>query len=208
VIEIARGFSEERKEAIRTLLIKEGKRLFGKYGLKKTNIVQLTEAAGISPAAFYKFFESKEQLYFLIFEEEALKTQALILKKIMNSISESMYSNIYDALITISNLYKEDPFMEQVFLGNDLSQLLPAISKDEIDAHVLTGYKNFTPAFKDLQKEGKIVSVEPRILITVMQLFYLLNEQRSSFDSGVFDQAMNLLAGWIASGFTNVVKEN
>jgi AcrR family transcriptional regulator len=201
-IAIARGFSASQKETIRNQLIKEGRRLFGKYGLKKTNIAQLAEAAGISPAAFYKFFGSKEELYFLIFEEEAANMQALMLDQIRNPESQSVTSNFQNALISVSKLYQENPLMEQLFLAHDLNQLLLTIPQSNIDAHVVTGYKNLAPAFESLQQEGKVISEDPKVLITVMQLYFLLNEQRSNFDGALFDRAMKLLAGWIAQGFT------
>ena len=202
-IVIARGFTESRKEAIRNQLVREGKRLFGKYGLKKTNIAQLTEAAGISPAAFYKFFASKEELYFFIFEKEAMNIQNLILEQI-RSPSESIADNFRNAFATMMSLYKEDPFLEQLFQGSDLNQLMLSVSEADISGHVATGYRNFTPAFESLQQEGKVIPVDPKVLITVMQLFFLLNDQRSHFDSDLFDRAMGLLADWIAGGLTRM----
>ncbi|MBB6734239.1 TetR/AcrR family transcriptional regulator [Cohnella zeiphila] len=184
-------------------MIREGKRLFGKYGLKKTNIAQLTEAAGISPAAFYKFFASKEELYFFIFEKEALNMQNLILEQVRDPDSDSTETSFRNAFATMMNLYKEEPFLERLFLGSDLNQLMLSIAEADINAHVRSGYRNFTPAFESLQKEGKVIPADPEVLITIMQLFFLLNDQRSHFDPGLFDQAMNLLARWIARGLTS-----
>ncbi|WP_169507494.1 TetR/AcrR family transcriptional regulator [Paenibacillus harenae] len=200
---IARGFTEDKKEAIRMLLIKEGKRLFGKFGLKKTSIAQLTEAAGISPAAFYKFFESKEELYFFIFEHEALDFQKKLLAQLNSAESQSMTMTFQNMFISIMDQYKHDPFMEQLFRGDDFNQVLLTVSKQDIDKHVLLGYKHFSPVIENLQKEGKLISTNPKVLITIMQIIFLVNEHRKNFDSELFDKAMKLMAGWIAQGFTH-----
>ena len=200
---MARGFTEEKKEAVRMLLLKEGKRLFGKFGLKKTRIAQLTESSGISPAAFYKFFGSKEELYFFVFEQEALAFQQALLEQINNAESQSMTDTFQYMFMSIINQYKHDPFMEQLFRGDDFHQVLLSISKNDIDEHVGMGYQQFSPVFERLQMEEKLIAANPKLLITIMQIFFLANEHRRNFDSDLFDQAMNMMAVWIAKGFTN-----
>jgi AcrR family transcriptional regulator len=199
---MARGFTMQEKEMIRFKLITEGKRLFGKYGLQKTNIAQLTRKAGISPATFYKFFDSKEELYFYIFEEEMHNTQSMLLEKVMTHDEASGSSAIQNMLMTGIELSKKDPFLEQLFSGHNLSQMLQTRSKDEIEAHILNDYKQFAPVIEHLQKSGKVISVDPKVLTIIIQLFFLLQEHRSKFDSEIFDQAMQLLANWISQGIT------
>ena len=63
-------FTGKEKEIIRKTLITKGRELFSKYGLKKTSITELTNSAGIAQGTFYNFFESKEELYFEILEQE------------------------------------------------------------------------------------------------------------------------------------------
>lgn len=202
---MARGFTMQEKEVIRLKLITEGKKLFGKYGLQKTNIAQLTKAANISPATFYKFFDSKEELYFHIFEEEMYNVQSMLLEKVMNHDKKSGTSAIQSMLMTGMELSKTDPFLEQLFSGHSLNQMLQARSKDEIDAHISNDYEQFAPVIGHLQKKGKVISVDPKILTIIIQLFFLLQEHRGKFDTELFDQAMQLLANWISQGF---IKEN
>ena len=63
-----KGFTEHEKELIRKRLLKEGYKQFSAYGLKKTNIEELAEAAKISKGAFYLFYESKEALFMDVVE--------------------------------------------------------------------------------------------------------------------------------------------
>ena len=58
------AFSAEENAAFRETLLREARRCAVTLGLRKTSVEQLTEAAGISKAQFYKYFETNEQLLF------------------------------------------------------------------------------------------------------------------------------------------------
>ena len=64
-----RAFSEQEKELIRKRLLEQGHRQFSAYGLRKTNIEELAEAAGISKGAFYLFYASKEAIFMDVVEQ-------------------------------------------------------------------------------------------------------------------------------------------
>src|SRR5690606_22507054 len=68
--DVPKKFSEQEKERIRAKLLEAGLSLFGRLGLQKTSVEQLTRAAGISQGAFYLFYASKEELMFEIMELE------------------------------------------------------------------------------------------------------------------------------------------
>src|SRR5215208_3064924 len=77
-----KGFSDREKELIRTNLLEKGKIYFGTYGLKKTNVEDLTSAVGISKGAFYLFYNSKEELFFELLEQFEAQFRDIILKDI------------------------------------------------------------------------------------------------------------------------------
>ena len=63
------AFSAEENVAIRETLLREARRCAVTLGLRKTSVEQLTEAAGISKGLFYKYFASKELLFFEVLED-------------------------------------------------------------------------------------------------------------------------------------------
>ena len=63
------AFSEAENERIRTNLISEARRFALTVGMRKTAVEELTDAVGISKGSFYKFFDSKELLFFTVLEE-------------------------------------------------------------------------------------------------------------------------------------------
>ena len=54
---------------IRKDLLDEALRCAVTIGMRKTSVEQLTEAVGIAKGSFYKFYESKELLFFAVLED-------------------------------------------------------------------------------------------------------------------------------------------
>jgi AcrR family transcriptional regulator len=74
-----KGFTLQENELIRKRLLEQGYKQFSIYGLKKTNVEELAEAAGISKGAFYNFYASKEALFMDVIElaEERFRKELL-----------------------------------------------------------------------------------------------------------------------------------
>lgn len=66
---MASAFSPTERETIDKLLVQAARHYAATIGIRKTTLEQLTQQAGISKSAFYKFYESKEHLFFRILEE-------------------------------------------------------------------------------------------------------------------------------------------
>lgn len=60
----------EPRARIREALIESGRERFARYGLRKTTIADLTEPVGIATGTFYRFFDSKEALFWTVLEGE------------------------------------------------------------------------------------------------------------------------------------------
>ncbi|MFA1822629.1 TetR/AcrR family transcriptional regulator [Virgibacillus oceani] len=200
---MVRGFTEEEKESIRALLMEEGKQLFARFGLKKTSIAELTKAAGISPSAFYNFFQSKEELYAAIFEEEENKLQESLMGKISQSDQDDFQKTLQSILMIGKEALTTNPFIVQLVLKGDITHLMRKLPKERIETHMLRDYDQFFPMLEHFQGEGKVIAKDRKVLVTVMQLFFLLHVHRKDFDPEVFDQATDLLAQWIARGMTS-----
>ena len=72
------AFTDEQNEQIRNDLIRAARRCGITIGMRKTSVGQLTEAVGISKGSFYKFFESKELLFFAVLEKSLQENATLL----------------------------------------------------------------------------------------------------------------------------------
>ena len=62
------AFYRLRDRAAPQALLKATRRCAVTLGMKKTSVDQLTKAVGIAKGSFYKFYESKEMLFFAVLE--------------------------------------------------------------------------------------------------------------------------------------------
>ena len=60
---MGRGFSEYERAMIRAGLVRACQDCWGRFGYAKTGVRELAAMAGISPGAFYQFYDSKEALF-------------------------------------------------------------------------------------------------------------------------------------------------
>ena len=81
------AFSAEENAAIRETLLREARHCAVTLGLRKTSVEQLTEAAGISKGLFYKYFASKELLFFEVLEGKDLPTDERIANVLLTACS-------------------------------------------------------------------------------------------------------------------------
>ena len=62
------AFTDYETEQLRKALLKETRHCAVTLGMKKTSVEQLTKTVGIAKGSFYKFYESKEMLFFAVLE--------------------------------------------------------------------------------------------------------------------------------------------
>jgi AcrR family transcriptional regulator len=63
------AFSDSEIETIRTQLKARARECLMRTGVRKTSVADLVSPAGISTGAFYRFYDSKELLFFEVFED-------------------------------------------------------------------------------------------------------------------------------------------
>lgn len=61
-------FAEQEKQKIRAKLREAAEICLARYGVQKTTVDRLAEMAGIAKGSFYKFYPSKEELFFEVLE--------------------------------------------------------------------------------------------------------------------------------------------
>lgn len=66
---MATAFNENEIKYIKLKLHEAAQECLGKYGIRKTTVDQLTEMSGIAKGSFYKFYPSKEILFFTVIED-------------------------------------------------------------------------------------------------------------------------------------------
>ena len=165
---MAQPFSPEQRDAIRARLLESARQHAISDGVKKTSLDMLTADAGISKSSFYKFYDSKEQLFI----EVASQWESDVLFAVKHSLEQTAHMSdkeraaetVYTAFETIHHLGIIR------FLTEDWAELVPYISDDSACSHYLSYSQNIF----DMLKLAHIHFVAPDdvVLASIRVLYF------------------------------------
>ena len=127
------AFTEQKNEMIRKDLLDEALRCAVTVGIRKTSVEQLAEAVGISKGSFYKFFDSKELLFFAVLEDIHTECFAAAQKSLQENATLFPAERAAAAILAACRwLSKTKAF---VFIENDADFLLHRLPDEVKTAH-------------------------------------------------------------------------
>ena len=127
------AFTDEQNEQIRNDLIREAQRCGITIGMRKTSVEQLAEAVGISKGSFYKFFDSKELLFFAVLEDIHTECFAVAQKSLQENATLLPADRTAAAILAACRwISKTKAF---VFIENDADFLLHRLPEEVKTAH-------------------------------------------------------------------------
>ena len=115
------AFTEQKNAMIRKDSLDEALRCAVTIGMRKTSVEQLTEAVGIAKGSFYKFFPSKELLFFAVLENIHAETYAVAEKALQDNVEIPPTERAQSGIPIIESL---------MFIENDAEYLLRRIPAD------------------------------------------------------------------------------
>ena len=127
------AFSKEENERIRKNLIDEAKKRALTVGMRKTSVEELTDAVGISKGSFYKYFDSKELLFFTVLEEIHSELYAVAKKMLERQASLTACERATLTLLAVCDRLSESG--EMSFIESDAELILRRIPEQVKAAH-------------------------------------------------------------------------
>lgn len=127
------AFTEYETEQLRKALLKETRRCAVTLGMKKTSVDQLTKAVGIAKGSFYKFYESKEMLFFAVLENIHSELYDVADRVLSETDNLSQPECAAKAVLAVCQRLSDTGDM--VFIENDAKLLLQRLSDDVKNLH-------------------------------------------------------------------------
>jgi AcrR family transcriptional regulator len=205
-----RSFSEQEEETIRALLFKSGEDMFSRYGLKKTSIDELARAAGIAKGSFYRFFPSKEALYFACLEEQERAFRKDHLLPLLNA-PRKRREIIEDLVKLIFDLPEAYPLMTILFKPEEYAVLLRGVPAEMLEAHRQGDEEAMDLIIRHLtakgaETEGTEDNPSPEALNGLFWALLLLNLHRPELGP-VFGPASELIARTVSIGLDAILTQ-
>lgn len=122
---------EEKKQKI----LKAANKEFARVPIEQVSIKNIVEDAEIARGSFYQYFKDKQDLFEYIMTSKVGDMQKNLLDMIKkeNGNIINIFINIYDHLIQVGKLRKNNKFFRQIFKNIKTSDNLMLIKKEELN---------------------------------------------------------------------------
>jgi AcrR family transcriptional regulator len=197
-------FTEKEKKIIRKTLIGKGRELFSNYGLKKTSITELTNAAGIAQGTFYNFFDSKEELYFEILEHEESES-AKFLENILQT-SHSAKETIQKIIKCTFDLFERNQFIRRIFNTQDYELMLRKLTNKKLENHQKKDAFRVVNTIMRMQKKDELIDTPPEVIAGLLRGIAVLSFHQEEIGIDIYPEVVDLLADIVAEGLVKEVK--
>jgi AcrR family transcriptional regulator len=192
-----KAFTEYEKELIRQKLLEQGYKQFSAYGLRKTNIEELAQAAGISKGAFYIFYESKEALFMDVIEmvEERFRQEIFVA---IDLPGDSPRARLYTVLKTAFTLAKAMPIL-QFLSGSDYDLIFRRIPAEKLQEHLASDRIFIQELIARCQAAGIPILVPPEEIIGLLYPLILSILHEENFAPYNIHDSIQLLLELVAA---------
>ena len=191
-------FTGKEKEIIRKTLIVKGRELFSKYGLKKTSITELTNGAGIAQGTFYNFFESKEELYFEILEQEEANS-AKYLENIVIT-SSSARDSIKKIIKCTFDLFERNQFIRRIFESKDYDLMLRKLPTKKLENHQKNDTLRVLNTIIGMKQKDELIDTPPEVIAGLLRGITILSFHQEEIGREIYPEVVDLLATIVADG--------
>jgi AcrR family transcriptional regulator len=184
---MASAFTEQEKTAIRSALKEAAQQCAATIGMRKTTVDQLAESAGISKGAFYKFYETKEHLFFEVLEEWHTEVYDAAWKMWESRPELPDPLRAAETIMEASRVMEQKAMMD--FFENDLPYLLRKIPAEDLKRH----YHSDDVHIRELvQKMGISLKQSPEIVSATLRGLILTISHRKQIGEA-YPQVLRLL---------------
>ena len=162
------AFTPQQMEDIRARLFDSASRHAVSMDVKRVSLERLTSDAGISKSTFYKFYESKEQLFLQV----GMHFEMLIVGEAQRALRQSKGKSNRDRTAEAVNAAFDRLAELNVmrFLKEDMPQLVALAATDEALAH----FKSMSMSILELLKrEGVAFRVSDEMVGSIIHILYL-----------------------------------
>jgi len=192
-----RAFTQHEKELIGARLLEQGARQFAAHGLRKTNVEELAQAAGISKGAFYLFYESKEALFMDVIEE----AEQLFRREMLAAVDQpgpTPRARLVAVFKKAFSLFERTPLL-QFFSGRDYDVLFSRIPPEKLQQHLANDLEFIETLVARGRAAGIPIQVRAEQVSGLLYAFILTFLHQDDFGPNAFAGTLDLLLELIAA---------
>jgi len=195
-------FTETEREYIRRRLMEAGRDLFGRQGLKKTSLEDLTSPAGIAKSSFYRFFGSKEELYLELLVEERGRLRAGLPERARVGTPDGKTA-VERFLRAVVREFETNPLTRRLATHPEEWQaVVRRVPPEKLAANVEDSTDAVASFVRRGQEEGGVRDGDPEVLAGVIRSVVVLSLHKDDIGRGIYPDVMEEMIGLVADGLT------
>lgn len=190
-----KAFSEGERLAIRQRLLDVGEEHWGKYGIRRTSVDDLSTAAGISKGTFYLYFESKEHFFAAVLERCHQRIEADMLQALQLA-EGSPRERFVTVIMRLFAEVRQAPWLVSLLSeAGEYHQLVRRVPVGWVPGHILSDDEQ---AARLLHFFGLRTGIQAGELSAALRGLFLLLLHRQEIGPEQFDCAWQLLVEGLA----------
>jgi AcrR family transcriptional regulator len=190
-------FTEQEKEQIYKCLLTKGRELFIKHGLSKTSIDDLVQACGISKGSFYKFFSSKEELFYIILQKQEEIPQQLMEGHLQQDLPpKELLSSFFH---TAFNMAEENALLQQWLNGGEYERIIRKLPPELVESFAQDHMTKGIGFVQTLIDRGIVKNKNPELVSGIMKAVMMLRLFKDQLGSD-FPEIMEFIIDCVAEG--------
>lgn len=200
-------FTDEKRERVHEALRDAGSEFFGRYGIRKTTVSELTEVAGIGKGTFYQFYDSKEELYMDII----LDYLDEYIPRLLNNSFEAYDDpeKAIEAYLEESmDEFETNPLLRQIFLEDEAGRLLEQYSENELIEGRRRSIEFFLPYIEQWHDECEVTGSDPETIAHALRLVTRLAFYKEHVGQERYPAVRDTVISAVAAGITDGTDES
>jgi AcrR family transcriptional regulator len=190
---VPRAHTPSERERIRERLLQAGRDGFTRVGLAKITIAELARDAGIGKGGFYQFFESKEELFLAVQEQEESAFKAALHRELEQAGSGR--AAVRTLLLVTATRLDDHPFLRRLLDPETLSALTLRVPPERLAAHREADRAYFVELLLAWKRRGWLrEQVDPHVAFDVLTAIFLITMQRELLGADAARHAVTELA--------------
>ena len=195
-------FTDAKRERVRETLHETGRELFGRYGLRKTTLQDLTEPAEIATGTFYQFYDSKEEFYIEILKEYSREFGPRLLG---NSFEE--HDDPEDAieafLKLLTNEFESNPLIHQVIVEDEFDRIQAQYAEQKRESEREHDVAYLLPHIEQWYDDGRISGPDPETIARAIESVAYITLHEDDIGEDHYPAVRDTLIAAVADGLTN-----
>ncbi|HEY1012744.1 MAG TPA: TetR/AcrR family transcriptional regulator [Herpetosiphonaceae bacterium] len=191
-----RGFTEREKAHIKATLLAKARESLAAHGLKKTNVEELAQAAGISKGAFYQFYGSKEELLIEVVEQFEAEFQRNVLAEIA-AVRPATPAAVKALLLSMVVDWQADPMFAKI-TSAEIVLVMQRVPPEIAERGIRTDDAFAAQIIAAWAEAGLVVEREPRMFAALCRALFFVSLHRADFAADMYGPMIDVLSELIA----------